>query len=113
MSDKARNNEQVLREIEDKRKKGLVPPEIMRGDEIHVGDYRAIVYGILFDMAGDPGPSGYQVGVVFLDNNQGMANLAKWSESDRCWKFLEGEIPRNARPALDKLVKKLRFKLVK
>ena len=113
MSDKTKNNKQALREIEDKRKKGLIPPEVKRGDEIDVEDYRAIIYGILYDMDSDPDPSGYQVGVVFLDNNQGMANLAKWSESDRCWKFLEGEIPGNARPALDELVKKLRFKLIK
>ena len=113
MSDEPESTEQTLRVIKNERRKRSVPPEVKRGDEIHVGRYRAIVYAILYDMDSEPSPSGYQVGVVFLDNNRGMANLAKWSESDRCWKFLEGEIARDARPALDELVKKLRFKRVK
>lgn len=113
MSDKADSTKQALHVIEDRRRKGLVPPEVKRGDEIHVGGYRAIVYGILYDTDGEPGPSGYQLGVTFLEDNRGMANLAKWSESDRCWEFLEGEIPRDARPALDDFVKKLRFRRVK
>ncbi|MEE8400477.1 MAG: hypothetical protein V3S89_15805 [Desulfobacterales bacterium] len=89
------------------------PPEIKRGDEIQVAGNRAIVYGILYDMDSDPGPGGYQVGVVFLDGNRGMANRAEWSASDQSWRFLEREIPRDARPALDAFVQKLRFTLVK
>ncbi len=113
MADKPGTTEQGLREIAGKREKGVIPPETKRGNEIQVEGHRAIVYAILYDLDGDPGPGGYQIGVVYLDGSRGMANQAKWSESDRCWEFLKGEIPRDARPALDELVQKLRFKVVK
>ena len=104
---------QTLRAVEDRQQKGRVPPEVKRGDEVHVEGSRAIIYAILYDLDSEPGPSGYQIGVAFLDSNRGMANRAKWSESERCWRFLEGEIARDARPALDDLIKKLRFRIVK
>jgi hypothetical protein len=113
MTDKPESNEQALRRTDDGKNGGLAPPKVKRGDEIEVEGYRAIVYGILYDMDSEPGPSGYQIGVVFLDENRGMANRAKWSESGRCWRFLEGEIARDARPALEQFVQKLRFRIVK
>lgn len=113
MPDKPESTEQAHHEIADKREKGSIPPEVKRGDEIQVGSYRAIVYAILYDLDSDPGPDGYRVGVVFLEDKRGMANFAKWSVSDRCWEFLEREIPRDVRPALEELVKKLRFRRVK
>jgi len=113
MPDKPNGTEPTLRVIEGKTDKGLAPPKVKRGDEVQVEGHRAIVYAILYDMDGEPGPGGYQIGVVFLEESRGMANSAKWSESGRCWEFLEGEIPRDARPALDELVQKLRFRRVK
>lgn len=89
------------------------PPEIARGDEIEVEDHRAIVYAILFEKDDEPGPNGYEIGVAYLEGNRGMANFAGWSESEQCWKFRKGEIPRDARPGLDELIQKLRFRVVK
>ena len=113
MSDKLRTIGQNRQDVEEGRKKGSMPPEVQRGDEVYVDGRRAFIYAILYDGGSTPGQDGYQIGVVFLEDKQGLANFAKWSGSDRCWEFLEGEIPREARPALDGLVQKLRFSLVK
>ncbi len=113
MPDEPESSKQTPRNTTDKKRGGSVPSEVKRGDELDMGGRRAIVYSILYDADSEPGPEGYQVGVVFLEDNRGMASNAKWSEDDRCWRFLEDEIPRDARPALDSLVQKLRFKRVK
>ena len=113
MSKRGEHDDHTLRAVESGGKEGSLPPAVKRGDEVDVEDQRAIIYAVLFDGDRDPGPDGYRVGVVFLDNARGMANLAKWSEPERCWQFVKGEIAQEARPALHGLVQKLRFTLVK
>ena len=113
MSDRPKSTEQMLRKTVGKRGEGSEPPEVKRGDEIDVEGYHAIVYAILYDTDGEPDPNGYHIGVVFLENNRGMANRAQWSETNRSWKFVDGEIARDTRPALDEAVKRLRFRRVK
>ena len=90
-----------------------MPPDVKRGDEIIVGEKRAIIYAKLYDGTEDPGPAGYRIGVVYLEGSSGMANMAYWSEPDQCWQFVKDEVPQVARPGLDKLVEKLRFRVVK
>ena len=55
-----------------------MPPEVKRGDEIVVGENRAIVYAKLYDDGEEPGPNGYRIGVVYLEDRAGMVNMAQW-----------------------------------
>lgn len=113
MPDKTKNIEKDHKEIEEKRTQGLIPPEIKRGDEVQVEGIQALVYAMLYDPNAESDISEFEIGIVYLEQKRGMASRAKWSKSEKCWEFVKNEIPNDARPALEPLVQKLRFKVVK